>query len=66
MAMVRNNRTGDEWIEVVGGRPGLRSVRSFPIDSAFPASAKGAGRAGTKRRRLPAPSLADAPQLPLA
>lgn len=31
-----NTDTGDEWIEVVGGKPGDRSVRSFRPDRVFP------------------------------
>lgn len=56
VAHVRNARTGDEWVEVVGGRSGDRNVRSFPPERIFPA-----GGLGPVRR----PSLAEAPQLPL-
>jgi len=51
VAHVRNVRTGDEWIEVVGGKPGSRALRSFRPDQILPS---GGG----------AP-LAAAPQLPL-
>jgi hypothetical protein len=54
-AHTRNDRTGDESIEVVGGRLPDRRVRSFRPDQVFPVG----GRKGGK------PSLADAPQLPL-
>jgi hypothetical protein len=58
VAHVRNSRTGDEWVEVVGGRPGDRKLRSFSPDRIFPHRARGSGGpAGA--------SLADAPQLPL-
>ena len=58
VAHVRNVATGDEWIEVVGGRPGDRSLRSFPPSRVFAPTRKG-------RRGGPPVSLADAPQLPL-
>lgn len=57
LAHVRNLRTGEEWVEVVGGRTGDRAVRSFRPEQVFPVSAR-----GTRDRR---PSLADAPQLSL-
>ncbi len=60
-AHVRNQRTGTEWVEVVGGRPGDRSVRSFDLDRVYAVTAK-AGRSGAAPAgELP---LADAPQLP--
>jgi hypothetical protein len=59
MAHVRNTESGEEWVEVVGGRPGDRNVRSFAPGQVFPHSAHSA-RAGQS-----SPSLADAPQLPL-
>lgn len=51
VAHVRNSRTGDEWVEVVGGKPGSRALCSFRPDQILPA---GGGA-----------SLAEAPQLPL-
>jgi len=58
VAHVRNVATGDEWIEVVGGRSGDRKLRSFPPSRVFAPT--------TKSRRRDAPvSLADAPRLPL-
>lgn len=51
VAHVKNARTGDEWVEVVGGRPGSRALRSFRPDQILP---PGGGA-----------SLATAPQLPL-
>lgn len=57
VAHVRNTRTGEEWVEVVGGRPGERSVRSFPPERIFPPRPKGAKAARA--------SLADQPGLPL-
>jgi hypothetical protein len=59
VAHVRNTDTGAEWVEVVGGRPGKRTVRSFRPEQVFPPSARrGSAAPG-------AASLADAPQLPL-
>ena len=57
VAHVRNVVTGDEWIEVVGGRAGDRTLRSFPVSRVFAPTRK--GRSG------PRASLAEAPQLPL-
>jgi hypothetical protein len=61
VAHVRNVRNGSESIEVVGGRPGARQVRSFGPDRIFAVSAK-LGRSGELRSDQL--SLADAPQLP--
>ena len=55
VAHVANAVTGEEWVEVVGGRSGDRAVRSFRPDQLYAASAR-PGRD---------PSLADAPGLPL-
>jgi hypothetical protein len=55
-AFVRNAKNGAESVEVVGGGPGEHHVRSFLPEQVFPV--------GGRRRR--GPSLADAPQLPLA
>ena len=55
-AHVRNTRNGTESVEVVGGGPGEHHVRSFLPEQVFPMGAKRRGD----------PSLADAPQLPLA
>jgi len=57
VAHVRNRTSGEAWVEVVGGRSGDRAVRSFRPEQVFPPS-------GSKKGD-PAPSLADAPQLPL-
>ena len=60
-AHVVNRHNGSESVEVVGGRPGDRSVRSFGPDRIFAVT----GRPGTGTARQPSgPSLADAPQLP--
>ena len=58
VAHVRNVATGDEWIEVVGGRSGDRKLRSFPPSRVFAPTKK------TRRGAAPV-SLADAPRLPL-
>jgi hypothetical protein len=55
VAHVTNGETGEVWVEVVGGRPGDRKVRSFRPDQLYAPS----GRPGRD------PSLADAPGLPL-
>jgi hypothetical protein len=55
VAHVQNSETGEEWVEVVGGKPGDRSVRSFRPQQLYSISAR-PGRD---------PSLADAPGLPL-
>ena len=55
VAHVTNGETGEVWVEVVGGRPGDRAVRSFRPDQLYAATA----RPGHD------PSLADAPGLPL-
>ena len=54
-AHVRNERNGAESVEVLGGAPGRERLRSFPPGQVFPVGA----------RRSGAPSLAEAPQLPL-
>ncbi len=56
VAHVANAQTGEEWVEVVGGRSGDRAVRSFRTDQLYPVAAR-PGRD---------PSFADAPGLPLA
>jgi hypothetical protein len=50
--------TGEEWVEVRGGRAGEVKDRSFRPELLYPASAR-------KGSRLTGQSLADAPQLPL-
>ena len=57
VAHVRNIETGAEWVEVVGGRPGDRMLRSFSPDQVFAPGVRRA-KGGTKA------SLAEAPQLP--
>jgi hypothetical protein len=58
VAHVRNVVTGEEWVEVVGGKPGDRNLRSFSPERVFaPTKKRGRGSARS--------SLADAPRLPL-
>jgi hypothetical protein len=58
LAHVKNVRTGEEWVEVVGGRTGSRSVRSFRPEQIFAPSTRAS-------RRVPRSPLSDAPRLPL-
>jgi len=58
VAHVRNELTGDEWIEVRGGRRGEAKGRSFRPEMIFPAGSK-------KGSRLVGMSLFSAPRLPL-
>ena len=63
-AHVRNLRNGHESVEVVGGRHGDRTLRSFSPDRIFPAAARRPAADGVvPAARLP--SLAEAPRLPL-
>ena len=59
VAHVTNRRTGEEWIEVRGGRVGEAKSRSFRPELIFAVTSK-------KRGRIVGQSLADAPQLPLS
>jgi hypothetical protein len=61
-AHVLNRKNGTESIEVVGGRQGDRTVRSFGPERIFAVTKKGRDAERTVNNRL---SLADAPQLPL-
>lgn len=63
-AHVVNRNNGDESIEVVGGRPGDRSIRSFGPERIF-AVRNQRDRAGSGSAISGQLSLADAPQLPL-
>ncbi len=56
VAHVKNGETGEEWVEVVGGRAGDRAVRSFRPQQLYSPTA----RPGHDL------SLADAPGLPLS
>ena len=57
VAHVTNAISGEEWIEVRGGRLGEAKGRSFRPEMVFPVTAKRGGR-------VVGQSLANAPQLP--
>jgi hypothetical protein len=62
-AHIVNRHNGTESVEVVGGRPGDRKIRSFGPERIFAASGrKGSGANPAIAGQL---SLAEAPQLPL-
>lgn len=61
-AHVVNTKNGTECVEVVGGRPGDRTIRSFGPERIFAASAR---RRSASRSTAGELSLAEAPQLPL-
>jgi len=63
-AHVLNRRNGTESVEVVGGRPGESTIRSFGPERIFAVTGKGARRSGS-RATAGQLSLAEAPQLPL-
>ncbi len=58
VAHVLNTATGDEWVEVRGGRNGETKGRSFLPELIFPLSSK-------KGSKVVGPSIAEAPRLPL-
>jgi hypothetical protein len=58
VAHVVNEATGDEWVEVRGGRVGEAKGRSFRPDVIFPSESR-------KGSRIEGLSLARAPKLPL-
>ena len=60
LAYVRNVRTGEDWVEVVGGRDGRRAVRCFRPELVFDPSPRSARR-GVGPTRAP---LANSPRLP--
>ncbi len=62
-AHVVNERNGTESIEVVGGRPGDRTVRSFDPERVFAVHRQSRGK--RTRRDGGQLSLAEEPQLPL-
>jgi hypothetical protein len=64
-AHVRNRNNGTESVEVIGGRPGDRAIRSFEPGRVY--APTGAGRRRSAARATDGElSLAEAPQLPLA
>ncbi len=58
VAHVENVATGEEWVEVRGGRPGEAKGRSFRTELIYPRGAR-------KGSRLVRPPLATAPLLAL-
>lgn len=58
VAHVLNEATGEEWVEVRGGRVGEAKGRSFRPELIYPSGAR-------KGSRVVGPSLAAAPQLAL-
>ncbi len=63
-AHVVNTNNGTESIEVVGGRPGDRTIRSFGPERIFATTGKRSK--GSSTATAGQLSLAEAPQLPLA
>ena len=64
-AHVRNRNNGAESVEVIGGRPGDRVIRSFEPGRIYAVTAAGRKRSAA-RATSGELSLAEAPQLPLA
>ena len=62
-AHVRNRNNGDESVEVVGGRPGDRAIRSFGPDRIF--AVTGSRKRSAAKATVGELSLAEAPRLPL-
>jgi hypothetical protein len=64
-ARVLNRNNGAESIEVIGGRTGERTIRSFGPERIFAAGGSKSGRKDADGSLSGQLSLADAPQLPL-
>ena len=58
VAHVRNEATGEEWVDVRGGRTGEAKNRSFRVEQIYPAHAK-------RGAKIVGPSLEQAPQFQL-
>jgi len=63
-ARVMNHKSGTEFIEVIGGRDGDRTIRSFGPDRIFAVTGKNR-RGDADKSTAGRLSLAEAPQLPL-
>jgi hypothetical protein len=63
-AHIFNERNGTESVEVVGGRPGDRKLRSFEPSRIFAVSGRSGRSGGMEKDFGDRLSLADAPQLP--
>lgn len=57
VAHVRDERNGEEWIEVRGGRNGEATTRSFRVEVIYPGHARAQGTSRTR-------PLVEAPMLP--
>ncbi len=64
-AHVLNTHNGTESVEVLGGRPGDRRIRSFEPGRIFAVTRRQQGRGRGDRAIAGELSVADAPQLPL-
>jgi hypothetical protein len=64
-AHILNRHNGTESVEVVGGRPGDRSIRSFEPQRIFAVTSRKRIAAGRTKAVAGELSLAEAPQLPL-
>lgn len=64
-AHVRNRHNGTESVEVVGGRPGDRTIRAFEPSRIFAVTARKRRGSDADRSIAGQLSLAEAPQLPL-
>lgn len=65
-AHVVNSRNDVESIEVIGGRPGDRKIRSFAPDRVYPVTGRRVRAGGHGSGAMVGPSLAEAPRLPFA
>jgi hypothetical protein len=65
-ARVFNRHNGTESIEVVGGRPGDRKIRSFEPERIFAVTGRKKTAGSGDRSLSDQLSLAEAPQLPLS
>ena len=63
-AHILNERNGTESVEVVGGRPGDRKLRSFEPNRIFAVPGSRSRSGGSEKAITGQLSLADAPQLP--
>lgn len=64
-AHILNTHNGTEVIEVVGGKPGDRTVRSFDPGRIYAVVGRSRSTGRGDKALAERPSLAEAPQLPL-
>jgi hypothetical protein len=62
---VLNRHNGTESVEVVGGRPGERRIRSFTPGRIFAVTRRSGSKGGGDRAIAGQLSVAEAPRLPL-